>query len=425
MKEKTRKILKRVGAGFLLGLSFLNFGTGWGRQKAKSVPRRAQNVRKETKEELDTEIKQVADIAESEAQNVINQETQEQQQQQQMQIQQQAQTQTQQFLRYATIGGWGVAMAVFFTSMIFNSPFGLGKAVLSVLPGEPHVAVLSVTSKQSTWQVDDEVVVDVKLATNQEKANYFKVSLQYNPEVLKFQKIKIDRKKFDNLEQNKIDQKNGQITFIIRKPKKGDDFKKDVIAQISFKALTKSDKTVIALLQKNSLVLKTKKKDGKGYNILGKTVSAKLKIINRLNEIVKCQKVDVVKSRMTREEWERLIKGAPVPLKDGNNWVDLNDSGAALLCAYSDDGGVYVLLRNKTKIKSISLDNNLTGDRAEIEKVDNWAEGGNYFRTVTINTNKWLREKPNKFRNIVVNVDFDVSKLRWPKKGSAEFVLGK
>jgi hypothetical protein len=425
MKEKTRKILKRVGAGFLLGLSFLNFGTGWGKQKAKSVPRRAQNIRKETKEELDAEIQQVADIAENEAQNVINQETQEQQQQQQMQVQQQAQTQTQQFLRYATIGGWGIAMAVFFTSMIFNSPFGLGKAVLSVLPGEPHVAILSVVSKKSTWQIDDEVVVDVKLATNQEKANYFKVSLQYDPKILKFQKIRIDRKKFDNVEQNRIDQKNGKITFIIKKPKEGEDFKKDVIAQISFKALTKSDKTMITLLQKNSLVLKTKKKDGKGYNILGKTISAKLKITNKFNEIVKCQKVDVVKSRMTREEWERLIKGAPVPLKDGNNWVDLNDSGVALLCAYSEDGGLYVLLKNKTKIKSISLNNNLTGDKAKTERMDNWTEGSSYFQTVLVNTSKWLREKPDKFRNIVVNVDFGDNKLRWPEKGSAEFILSE
>lgn len=425
MKEKTRKILKRMGAGLLLGLSFLNFGTGWGKQKAKSVPRRAQNIRKETKEELSPEIQQVADIAENEAKDVINQETQQQQQQQQMQMQQQSQTQLQQFLRYATIGGWGIAMAVFFTSMIFNSPFGLGKAVLSVLPGEPHVAVLSVISKKSSWQVGDEVVVDVKLATNQEKANYFKVSLAYDPKILKFQKIKIDKKKFDNLEQNRIDQRNGQITFIVKKPKEGADFKKDVIAQISFKALAKSDKTTIALLQKKSLVLKTKKKDGKGYNILGKTVSAKLKITNRFNEVVKCQKVDVVKSRMTREEWERLVKGAPIPLKNGNNWVDLNRAGLSLLCAYSDDGGLYVLLRGTSKIESINLDNNLTGDKAKIERVDNWMENKNYFQTVVVNPDKWLREKPDKFRNIVVNVKVGDDKLRWPEKGSAEFILGE
>ena len=46
MQEKSKKILRRVGAAFLLGLSFLNFGSSWGGQRAKSVPRRTQNIRK-------------------------------------------------------------------------------------------------------------------------------------------------------------------------------------------------------------------------------------------------------------------------------------------------------------------------------------------------------------------------------------------
>jgi len=423
MREKTRKILKRMGAGLLLGLSFLNFGTGWGKQKAKSIPRRTQNIRKETKEELSPEIQQVADIAESEAQDVINQEVQEQQQQQQMQAQQQFQTQSQQFLRYATIGGWGVAMAVFFTSMVFNYPFGLGKAVLSVLPGEPHIAVLSASSAQSVWEVDDEVEVQIKLATNQEKVNYFKIALRYDPEVLKFEKIEISKDKFDRLEQNKIDQQKGEIIFIVKKPKEGESFNKGVIGKVYFRALKNADKTGVVLMQKESLVLKTKQKDGKGYNILGKVVPAKFKIIKRLRETVKCQKVDVVKSRMVRAEWERLIKSAPIPLPEGNNWVEVGEKDLSLLCAHSDDGGLYLLVRGKEKIDSVTLSNNLTGNKGEIEKVDNWFDGENYFQTVVVNPSKWIREKPNKFKNVVINIELNKERVRWPEKGSTELLL--
>jgi hypothetical protein len=57
--------------------------------------------------------------------------------------------------------------------------------------------------------------------------------------------------------------------------------------------------------------------------------------------------------------------------------------------------------------------------------MDNWTEGSSYFQAVIVNTSKWLREKPDKFRNIVVNVDFGDNKLRWPEKGSAEFILSE
>ena len=414
MKEKTRKILKRMGAGLLLGLSFLNFGTGWGKQKAKSVPRRAQNIRKETKEELNPEIQQIADIAEKEAEDVINQETQEQQQQQQMQMQTQTMTQTQQFLRYATIGGWGIAMAVFFTSMVFNSPFGLGKAALALLPGEPHVAVLSLQSEKDIWEVGDEVIVNLKLTTNQEKVNYFKTVLVYDPKVLDFQNIEVDKNKFNELEQNKIDTQNGKISFIVKR-KNGEKFKKDKIAKLVFKA-KKSAQTSVNILQKQSLVLKTKKSDNKGYNILGKTVPAKFKITKKTKTKIVCPRVDVVASRMNREEWERIIKGAPIPNKKNKNSV-VDAGGVILSCVFSADETLHVLLTGKGFAKDVELVNKLTGKRAKISREYSWTEGDNYFKALVVDTSRWIKEEPGIFRNIVINFKVNNEKIRLPEKG--------
>ncbi len=418
MREKTRKILKRLGAGLLLGLSFLNFGTGWGRQKAKSIPRRAQNIRKETKEELNPEVQQIADIAEKEAEDVINEQTQEQQQMQQMQVQTQSQTQAQQFLRYATVGGWGVAMAVFFTSMIFNTPFSLGKAVLSLLPGEPHVAVLSVQSEKNIWEVGDSVMVDIKLATNQEKVNYFKAVLSYDPRVLQFQKIEIDRNKFAEPEQNRIDQKKGRIVLILKR-KDGAEFNKDTIAKIIFKA-KKDNQTRIVFEQKESLVLKTKKSDNKGYNILGKTNPAKFVITKKSKTDISCPKVDVVSSRMNRQEWERIIKGAPIPVKGNKNTV-IDSDGISLSCAFSDDGVLQLLFTGKTFVDEIDLVNKLTGKKAKIIRDYSWTEGDNYFKAVVLDTGKWTKEKPGVFKNVVVDFKVNGKKVRLPEKGVVNF----
>ncbi len=418
MKEKTRKILKKLGAGLLLGLSFFNFGTGWGKQKANSIPRRSQNIRKQTKEELSPEVQQIADVAEKEAEDVINEQTQEQQQMQQMQMQTQVRTQTQQFLRYATVGGWGVAMAVFFTSMVFNSPFGLGKAVLSLLPGEPHVAVLSLHSEKNTWEVGEPVVVDVKLATNQEKVNYFKAVLVYDPNILQFQRFEIDENKFNELDQNQIDQKRGKIILNLKR-REGIEFKKDTIAKLIFEA-KKDSQTKISFLQKESLVLKTKKADNKGYNILGKTVPVKIAITKKSEVDIVCPKLDVVSSRMNRQEWERAIKGAPIPVKDNENMV-VDGGGVSLSCAFSDDGVLQLLFTGKTFADDIKLFNKLTGKEATIKRDYSWTEGDNYFKAVVLDTSKWTKEKPGVFKNIVINFKVNDEKSRLPEKGVVNF----
>jgi len=422
MQEKSKKILRRVGAAFLLGLSFLNFGSSWGGQRAKSVPRRTQNIRKETQEEVDSEVKQIADIAEKEAMDVIDHEM--QQQEQQHKMQQQTQTRTQLTLKYAAVGGWGVAMAVFFTSMIFNQPFGLGKAALSVLPGEPHVATLAVVTEKTLWQVGENMEVDIQLATNEEKANYFKATIVYEPTVLELQKMEIDRDKFNIVEENKIDQENGIITVIARKTGEVEDLKKDTIVKLTFKALQKSDKTQIRLNQAKSVVIKTKKEDNKGYNILGKVKSAEIKVVAKFNESIKCTQIDVVQSRMDRQQWEWLTNSAPVPLKDGNNWVDL-DNKASLLCAHAEDGSIYMLVYSDKKIEGLELMNTSTGSKAKIIKTDKWSvEGGNFY-TVIINGDKMTKERPNKFRDITISLKIDGEKQHWPEKSSGELILTK
>jgi len=420
MKEKSKKILKRVGAGFLLGLSFLNFGSSWGRQRAKSTPRRAQNIRKETQEELDSEIKEIADIAEKEAQDVINQEMQQQEQQQQMQ--QQVQTRTQVTLKYAVIGGWGIAMGVFFMSMIFNQPFGLGKAVLSLLPGEPHVATLAVVAEKDVWQVGEKGLINIQLATNEEKANYFKATVVYDPLILDIQTVEINKNKFDSLEKNKIDRENGIITIIAKKTGEIKNLKKDTIATLTFKALQKNNKTKIKLNQAKSLVIKTKKENNRGYNILGKVKNVDIRIVENFEQIMKCEQVDVVQSRMDRQQWEWLINGAPIPLKNGNNWVRIDDK-TSLLCAYSDDGSIYILAHSDKPIEKLKMLNIVTGNKIKIIREDKWAVEDSNFFTIIVDGNKMTKELPNKFKNIVISLRTGEENKRWPIKNSGEIML--
>ncbi len=420
MKQKSKKILKRIGAAFLLGLSFLNFGSGWGNQRAKSVPRRAQNVRKETQEEVDSEVKQIADIAEKEAADVINQEMQQQVQKQQMQ--QQVRTHTQSTLRYAAIGGWAVAMGIFFTSMMFNQPFGLGKAVLSVLPGEPHVATLAVVTEKSLYQVGENFKVNIQLATNQEEVNYFKTTVNYDPVVLELQKVEVDKNKFNIVEENKIDQSKGMVVIMAKKTGEVKDLKKDIIVELTFKALQKNKQAQIKINQKESFVIKTKKEDKRGYNILGKVKNTKFKIVRSTDNAIKCSQIDIVQSRMDKNQWEWLINGAPIPLKNGNNWIDLGDD-TALLCAYSEDGSIYLLAHSNKIVEDLEITNTLTGNRMEIIKVEKWVTEGNNFYAAIIDGNKMTKESPGKFRGIVISLKVEGKKQRWPEKSSGELVL--
>lgn len=420
MKEKSKKILRRIGAAALLGLSFLNFGSSWGRQRAKSTPRRAQNIRKETQEELDSEVKEVADIAEREAMNVINNEMQQQDQQQQMQ--QQAQTRAQLTLKYAAVGGWGIAMAVFFTSAIFNQPFGLGKAVLSLLPGEPHVATLTVSMKKDSWQVGENIDVNIQLATNEEKANYFKTTIIYEPTILELQKINVNKDKFDIVEENKIDKQKGVITIIAKKTGEIKDLKKDTITSLTFKALQKSDKVRVGIDQAKSLVIKTKKENNRGYNILGRVRGVNFRIVEKLDQVIKCAQIDVVQSRMNRQQWEWLINSAPIPLKTGNDWVHINNE-TAMLCAYSKDGSIYILMHSDKTIEELEMMNMITGNKIKIMKVDKWAIESSYFYAIIIDGNKMTKELPNKFRNIKISFKINGERQRWPEKTTGEIVL--
>lgn len=422
MKEKSKKILKRVGAAFLLGLSFLSFGSGWGGQRAKSVSRRAQNLRKETQEEVDSEVKQIADIAEKEAADVISQEMQQRDQQQQMQ--QQSQTRIQTTLRFAAVGGWGVAMAVFFTSMIFNQPFGLGKAALSLLPGEPHVATLAVITERDDWRVGEDIIVDVQLSTNEEKVNFFKTAIEYDPAIIELQKISIDETKFNILEENKSNKKDGTITIIARKTGSAQNLRKEVIAKLTFKALQKNKETKVSINQAGSLVLKTKQKDNRGYNILGKVKNSDLKIIGNVEESIKCAFIDVVQSRMDKKQWEWLTNSAPTPLKNGNNWVE-TDNGSSILCAHSGDGGVYILVYDNKIINDFQITNVLTGNNAEIIKTDKWKIGSGNFYAVIVDGNKMIKDESGKFRNLAISFNVGGEKQRWPKKGSGEIGLIK
>ncbi len=423
MKTERKKIWRRLGAGFLLGLSFLNLGVGWGRQKAKTIPRRTQNLRKRTEEELEPEIKAIADVAEQEAQTVIQEEMEHKSELESVQIQTSRQSFLRRFLNYSMIGGWGVTMAVFFTSMIFNYPFGLGKAVLSLFPGEPHVAVLQLLSEKEYWRVGDDVVLDLQLSTVGEKVVFLRAEMSYDSDYLEFQNVDLVGGLFGEIERIDVDSDKNVLTLVLRSEDGVGLRRRESVARLHFKALRKASALSLKLSQSKSLVLKVKPKDGHGYNILGKVVDESLSILEGGNYSLDCLRLDIVKSRMTREEWERLLKGPPTPLK--NDWFNfqIDDDEIFLRCAYSDDDGLYFLLRSARGLDDLFFYNKVIDKNMKIEKKEEWFDEGGVFYAVVVDGRQWIKEKPNVFRNMVLKFKFADVVKRWPVRGTVEFNL--
>ncbi|GEM_PF-3392621 len=421
MKAKTRKILARIGAGLLLGLSFLNFGSGWMRQNFRVIARRAKNIRKAVKEKLSPEVQEIADIAEEEALKVIQKEA--QQQQKQVQVQQTV-SQSQVILRYATIAGWGVAMTIFFTSMIFNQPFSLGKMALSLLPGNPHLATLSLQAEKTVVTVGEPIKVDLRLSSGGDPVDAWKAVVNFNQADLDLIKVTVNKDKFNRQEKIDVSEK-GIVTVVAGKTGEPIVLKNEVVASLYFlpKKITKA--TGLSLFREKSLVIKAGAKKSERYNILGKVRGVKLKIVAKAGDALECKKFELVRSRMNRAYWETVLNESSLLQGEKNNfWRDLGND-VFLLCGYSDDNTIYLLLMAPREINDFYLVNKLSGKKIDALVTDTWQKDNLYFYSLLIDAEKLVKEKGERFNNLVVYGELEGKTVRWPERGSGALLLKK
>lgn len=274
MKQNSRKLLSRIGAALMLGMSLFNFGAVWNKQRGGEAPQRTKNVRKKQREQQDPVIQEVAAIAEQEAQRVMLQERAEEQESQQ-QLQEETMTFFQRFARYAAISVWAFSASIIFSSAVFNYPFALGKGMLSLLPGVPHVASLSVSTGQKYYKIGEKVEVKAFLETNKQEVSQIRMALKYDPAVLAFSDYQFDQEMFDSLEERSINKQMGEIIVSFRNTEKGVAATKKEVGSFFFETIVTAECDV-DLIKSESAVIGSESK----INILGKTNSAQFRVVN-------------------------------------------------------------------------------------------------------------------------------------------------
>ncbi len=421
MKPKTRKIFSRIGAALMLGLSLFSFGMTL-KGQGKSRPKKAKNIRFKEQEKLQQEQQQIADVAEQEALAVLEEaQTSESQEQQehQRQAQQEQQTLFEKVLRYGVVGVWAVSATLFFTSAIFNKPFGLGKAALSLLPGNPHTAIINLQAEKSYYQEGDSIELQAWINSNGEPLEFVKLFLIFDPEKVEFNNFKIRESAFDLIAERKIDSEKGTVMLALRKSQGVLTAENQKIASFYFRAKEKTAETPVALSWENSLAVKDEVKGDSSYNILGKTVQANFKIIPNTNWQVACRSFSLAQI-LERKEWERLIKGSP--LDEKSDWVQLEEIPGAFLCGYTDNRLILLLSFPQEEGFYSGLELRLGAEKQKkqfSERLDEWQEGQRQYLLFSFN-----RLEDKNLQEVQINFfNKDNNKESWPSTGRARLIL--
>lgn len=273
MKQKTRKLLSRIGAALMLGMSLFNFGMIWSKKSVERVPRKTRNMRKQT-EEVDVEVQEIADLAEREAQIVMLTEQLSERESQQ-QLQDEETIFAPKFFRYAAISLWVFSATILFSSAVFDYPFIVGKGMLSLLPGIPHTAKVTLKTSQEQYQIGDQASVFAYLDTRGDQVEFIKLSLVYNSEQLSLDGFSANKEYFEIVDRQNVDGESGRANFLIKTKGKGAAFDEKKLAAIRFKTTQKSADSAINLNKGESVVVKADNK----RNILGKIKNVSFSIV--------------------------------------------------------------------------------------------------------------------------------------------------
>lgn len=395
----------------MLGLSLFSFGSSVGREGAEQAPKRAKQVRRREQEEVQPEVQLVANIAEEEAKAVIV-EQQMETDQQLMQTQDLRLSNAQLAVRVAAVAVWTFGAAVFFGSMVFNYPFSLGKAALSLLPGTPHIATLRLSAEKNVVEQGENITVDVQLDSNTEPVEAAKLLLTYDPALLKFQGFNLEKEFFP---QAHIDTgKAGAVSLILEPMVKPVEIQQRKIAQVHFVALKKSEPAAVGIDQDQSAVLSLK--NGKREDILGAVFGVEFKITEVRSWQLNCRKLEEQMppaDGSVEEYWKNFGKGDILP-NSKIGWMDISEK-SAFVCAQTDEQGYFYVYSEAAAPNKVVIHSNQQELAVGKEGIiASWQEDRRNFAVFQI-PQEWLARQN-------ITVDFIAGsgeKIVWPEQGTA------
>ena len=333
----------------MLGLSLFNFGAAWGKLRGGILPKRARNIRKRTQQQVDPEIQEVITFAEEETQTVLAAEQLEEKGSEQ-QLQEGTLTVFQKTVRYVAVTTWAISAGLVFSSVVFNYPFAMGKGLLSLLPGEPHVVSVSLETQSDYFQLGDEIQVDAKLSTNGEAVEQVKLTVEFDPNQLQFESYEVSSQLFDELREQGVDQEHGKVVLSFASSRANIITHDEVIGSLFFEGLEKSSQCDVDIVQEESTV--TKRKKGEAHNVLGKVSSAQFRIMGVRSPTVTCNYIEIGSSD---DAWELLAKGVILP-NETTYWTEIGDEWA-FTCGHNDDKELYLLISGpKQELANINLE---------------------------------------------------------------------
>lgn len=394
----------------MLGLSLFNFGAAWRKSGQGETFKRAKQIRTKEKEELKPDAKAVMDIAEQEANSVIK-ETREQ-----MTVQQLEETQrtsaTQMVLRYGAIGAWAVAAGLFFTSMIFNYPFALGKGFLSLLPGIPHVATLSLEAENRFVSIDKNILVRLKLDTNEEKIKALNARILFDSEKLDFLSYEPDEI-FDRFSLSRSGQGVLDLELILADDKETE-FGDAAVASLNFAPKAGEGIADIKLQQDESRVYANKENELK--NILGKAEDTSIRLVLPEKTRAYCYSINFDPIIDSKDNWQAFGMGTILPGEE-TKWTGM-DENLALACGHDGQKAFFLVSTGASDtVSSLSiLNDGRKNSVGQIENIAKWTGEKNNFIVIPIAKEELAGRQ--------VEIDFNLESgdsVHWPKKGVVGF----
>lgn len=270
MKVGTRKILKRIGAGLMLGISLFGIGTSWNKTDAQVPHKRVRNLRKKEQDNLNKDDQILSNVVEEEARGVISE--QQKQKQEQVQLEESLAFNMQRFFRFGVLVIWAVAASFFLSSLIFNQPFSLGRGMLSILPGNPHSAILTLESIKKNYKLDEKIEINLNLNTKKEEANLLRIFITYDEEKISFLRSQIKNRNITGSARENL----GEVELILDVSNEREVFDSEDIVTLFFnsKGSSVEDEYKVSINQDKTRVF------NEGNNILGKVSSAKFYVKN-------------------------------------------------------------------------------------------------------------------------------------------------
>ena len=417
MNTKNQKILKRIGAGLMLGLSLLGFGTSARGNQTAQLPKRIKNLRQKEKQQIELESQELLAMIETEARAAVQRENLEQEQTDLLQMRQQDSlnklTVSQRIFRFSVLGVWGGSVGLFFTSLIFNAPIDLGKKVLSALPGVPHTASLKIKLAEESKD-GDKMKADLLFDSDEYPVVFTRSVLKYDPEKIEFSGYQLLHKNCREIKINELKRDGQDILEIIFQPEKAVAFEQEKIIQLNFDTIKGNELAKIDLIQSESLVI-AGTEEGE-HDILGSVSGVKFLTKEEKAKTVAAGLVFGDENPADVANWQEFIKGNLS--KEGSGYWQELDNERSFVCGKKGDE-IYFLLAQlggkgtgAREIEKIILNIQLGEGSDEYlgQKVSTWESGEAIFSIFKFQTNNNIADSVNFFAEFFG----DNYAVKWP-----------